>query len=100
MNTPVKNDSLFSARNLTFVFLALAIGISSYLSYLKFDTSASPACSVGAVFDCGTVLNSVYSEIGGVPIAYLGLATNLIVLALLILEPRVQFFTNFTVPLV
>ncbi|MEO1286380.1 MAG: vitamin K epoxide reductase family protein [Chloroflexota bacterium] len=94
-----KNSSLFSARNLSFVVLLFAIGVSGYLSYLKFDTSVQPACSVGEVFDCGTVLNSVYSEIQGVPIAYLGLAVNLIVFALLFLEPRVKFFTQWSVPL-
>lgn len=80
-----------NARVISFVILFFAILVSSYLSYLKFD--AKPAvCLEGGHFDCGVVLNSAYSELGGIPIAYLGLATNLIVLALLLLEPRFSFF--------
>ncbi|MGJ3238080.1 MAG: vitamin K epoxide reductase family protein [Anaerolineae bacterium] len=100
METKTKNNPLFSARNLSFVILAVAIGVSGYLSYLKVDTNARPACSVGDVFDCGTVLNSVYSEIMGVPIAWLGLGVNLLVVALLVLEPRVPFFSEYSVPLI
>lgn len=100
MMEKTKNSSLFSARNLSFVVLAIAIGISGYLSYLKMDTSVQAACIPGAVFDCGTVLNSVYSEIMNVPIAMLGLGTNLLVLTLLLLEPRVNFFKQFSVPLI
>lgn len=94
------NSTLFSARNLSFVVLVLAILVSGYLSYLKFDTSAHAVCVPGEIFDCGTVLNSVYSEILGIPIAWLGLGVNLLVLALLILETRVNFFAQYSVPII
>jgi uncharacterized membrane protein len=41
----------------------------------------------------------VYSELGGVPIAYLGLATNIIVLTLLFLERRSDFVREYGVML-
>jgi uncharacterized membrane protein len=85
-----KRTPMFSARNLSFVILALAILVSGYLSYLKIDDTPS-VCIEGSVFDCETVLNSVYSELGGIPIAWLGLALNLIILAVLFLEPRIPF---------
>jgi len=85
-----KRTSPFSARNLSFVVLAIAIAVSGYLSYLKL-TEAPSVCIEGGVFDCETVLNSVYSELGGIPIAWWGLGLNLIILAVLILEPRVPF---------
>jgi len=94
-----KNSSLLSARNLSFLILFFAILISGYLSYLKTDTSVQ-ACEPGEIFDCGTVLNSLYSEVAGVPIAWLGLGVNLLVVALLLLEPRINFFSQYSVPII
>lgn len=95
-----KNSSLLSARNLSFVVLFFAILVSGYLSYLKIDTSAHAVCVPGEIFDCGTVLNSLYSEIMGIPIAWLGLGVNLVAVTLLLLEPRVNFFSQYSVPLI
>ncbi len=88
---PVASRSIASAINaktISYVLLALAIVVSGYLSYLKI-ASADAACVAAGKIDCGTVLNSAYSEIGGIPIAWLGLATNLIVLTLLLAQDRV-----------
>lgn len=85
----IMRTSLLSAKNLSFVVLALAIAVSGYLSYLKISNTQA-VCVSGGAFDCGVVLNSAYSELGGIPIAYLGLATNLIVVALLLLERRLD----------
>lgn len=100
MNESTNNSTIFSARNLSFVVLIFAIAVSGYLSYLKLVPSASAVCVPGEIFDCGTVLNSVYSEIMGIPIAWLGLGVNLLVLALLILETRVSFFAQYSIPLI
>ncbi len=94
------SSGLLSARNLSLIVLIIAMGVSGYLSYLKIDTSASPACSVGQVFDCGTVLNSVYSEILGVPIAFLGFGVNVVAFSLLLFEPRIPFLKRYAVPFV
>ena len=79
----------FTARGFSLLVLVAAIGISSYLSYVKI-ANAHAVCIQGSMFDCGTVLNSRYSELGGIPIAWLGLACNLIMTAVLLLEPRVS----------
>lgn len=100
MTAKSKNSPWLSFRTLSFVVLACAIVVSGYLSYLKLDTGTTAACTAGEVFDCGTVLNSIYSEIAGVPIAWLGLGTNLLITALLLLEPRFDFFSQYTIPLV
>lgn len=81
-------------RTISYVILIAAIVVSGYLSYLKF-ANADAACVAGAVFDCGTVLNSIYSEILGVPIAMLGLATNLVIGALILLQPRVALLREY-----
>lgn len=83
-----------NAKTLSILVLIAAIGVSGYLSYLKIsDTQA--VCVQGGNFDCGVVLNSIYSEIQGVPIAWLGLATNLIVLSLLALESFVPVIRRY-----
>ena len=89
-----RGNSLFNARNVSFVILAIAILISGYLSYLKV-VDVPAVCIKGSNFDCGTVLNSIYSEVANIPIAWLGLATNLIVVGLLLLENRIEFLQDY-----
>lgn len=99
MDAAKSSSGRLNARNLSFVVLALAILISGYLSYLKIDNTPA-VCLAGGAFDCGTVLNSAYSELGGIPIAWLGLAVNLTVTALLLLETRVGFLREYAVTLI
>jgi uncharacterized membrane protein len=94
-----KNSSLFSLRNISFVVLAFAIGISGYLSWLKISRQIA-VCVQGSIFDCGTVLNSAYSELGGIPIAWLGLGVNITVVILLLLESKVEFFKVYAPALI
>lgn len=87
------------ARIISFVVLAFAIGISGYLSWLKVSHEIA-VCIRGSVFDCGTVLNSAYSELAGIPIAWLGLGVNIAVVILLLLEMRFDFFQTYSPVLV
>jgi uncharacterized membrane protein len=84
------DTGFITAKSLSYVVLAVAIGVSGYLSWLKV-ASVDAVCISGGQFDCGTVLSSAYSELFGIPIAWLGLATNLIIAALLLLENRIEF---------
>jgi uncharacterized membrane protein len=90
----IANTSTFpriNAHTISYLLLALAIGVSGYLSYVKF-ANASAVCLHGGQFDCGTVLNSAYSEFAGIPIAWLGLGTNFVILALIAAaQHRVSF---------
>lgn len=97
MDEQAKSSSIFTTRNITYVTVIIAILISGYLSYLKI-TNEHAACLVGELFDCGTVLNSVYSEYQGIPIAWMGLAVNIIILVTLFLEPRISFVEEYAVP--
>lgn len=97
MDEQAKSSSIFTTRNITYVTVIIAILISGYLSYLKI-TNEHAACIVGELFDCGTVLNSVYSEYQGIPIAWMGLAVNIIILVTLFLEPRISFVEEYAVP--
>jgi uncharacterized membrane protein len=60
-----------------------------YLSYVKIINSQ---VYCGTSEQCDIVNNSSYSEIGGIPIAYLGLGAYLVILALLLLERRSPFW--------
>jgi len=53
------------------------IGFGLYLTYIKFN-SVGAACNINTTFDCGTVANSKYSAIFGVPIAWLGVLTYIV----------------------
>lgn len=93
-NTTVTQQSGLSITlyHVAIVILIAAIGVSGYLSYLKLDTNQDAVCIASGTFDCGTVLNSAYSEMMGIPIAWLGLGTNFVMLGLLILEKQSGFF--------
>lgn len=68
---------------------------STYLSWVKV-THREAFC--GGSGECATVANSSYSEIFGIPIAFLGLAAYLAIIALHLLEP-VSDFWKHNVPL-
>ena len=68
------------------VLLALAgAADSAYLAFLKFTGTVAACSDIG---DCEAVNNSKYAEIGGIPLALLGLLGYLAILAFLILETQ------------
>ncbi len=90
-NTEVQATGFkFSLYWFSIAVLLVALGVSGYLSYLKLFPAVVAACPAGGTFDCGTVLNSRYSEVSGVPIAYLGFITNVVMLGLLVMERTVR----------
>jgi len=64
-----------------------------YLSYVKIAHQEVYCGGSGA---CDTVNNSPYAEISGIPIAYLGLGAYIIILILLLLENRGDFWANYS----
>lgn len=63
--------------------LALAVvgtGVAAYLSWVAIDSEQKPFCS--GVGDCQAVQSSEFAEIGGIPIAVLGLGMYVTLLAL------------------
>lgn len=55
-----------------FVAAMFALGVSLYLGFQHHAAAGVSACSVSAIFDCDTVNRSEYSEMFGIPIAFLG----------------------------
>ncbi|TVR23410.1 MAG: vitamin K epoxide reductase family protein [Anaerolineaceae bacterium] len=77
------------ARLISLVLVAAGLLVSGYLSYVK-ATGVPMACT-GEMFNCGTVQNSDYSELFGVPIAYLGFMTYVVIGGLILLQDRWAF---------
>lgn len=74
-----------------FILVLLGIADTIYLSYehLANIIPPCPAHSIlGSFIDCNQVLTSVYSQIYGIPLAYLGLLYYLVFLVLLFKLPK------------
>lgn len=75
--------------------LAIAgIGISGYLTVIHYQGS-EPLC--GGVGNCGLVQHSSYAEVGGIPVALLGLLGYLSILSLCLLRlwPRDEEWIDY-----
>jgi uncharacterized membrane protein len=73
------------------ILVALAIigfADAAYLTYFKYDVGG--VCLAGG--GCDVVNSSIYSMFAGVPIALFGAIAYLVMLAVLLLEPREKFF--------
>lgn len=73
------------ARRILFVIAGLALGgalVSSVSLYHHYGTSATSYCDIGENFNCDIVNRSTYSTVAGVPVALIGVAGYLAVLAL------------------
>lgn len=81
-------------RQISLVLVVIGILVSGYLSYVKL-TNVAMVCAQGSVFNCDVVQNSAYSRIFGIPIAWLGLATYLIIGGLLLFQYRIPFLQEF-----
>jgi uncharacterized membrane protein len=81
---------------LRWVSIALAaIGtfIAGYIVYTDI-LQVEVACPATGAFNCSLVQHSIYSKLGPIPVAYLGLGGYLLILAVLLLETRVPFLAD------
>jgi vitamin-K-epoxide reductase (warfarin-sensitive) len=67
--TPVRRRILTAIVLLSIV----GIGVSSVSLYHHYGTSKSSYCDFGTNFNCDMVNRSIYSEVGGVPVALIGI---------------------------
>ncbi|MBC8170915.1 MAG: vitamin K epoxide reductase family protein [Anaerolineae bacterium] len=84
----------FNLWHLSLLLVLIGTVISAYLTYTEL-TQTEVVCTDTGAFDCDTVQSSAYSKLAGIPIVYLGLATYLLIGALLLLQKRVVFFQEF-----
>lgn len=81
-------------RRLQLLFVLVGLVVAGYLSYLKL-ADAPAVCVQSGPFNCDVVLNSQYSELAGIPIAYLGFAVYVIIGLILVLENKNTFLQQF-----
>jgi uncharacterized membrane protein len=65
----------------TFVLSLIGLGVSTYLSITHFDKAAL-VCSSTGVINCAKVTTSAQSRFLGIPVAFLGLGTYVVMSAL------------------
>ena len=100
MNSPAEEVEMpapaafFNARRIQILLIFIGLCVSGYLSYLKIADAAA-VCVESGPFNCNVVLNSIYSELAGVPIAWLGFATYALIGLTLLLEPRNEFLRQY-----
>jgi uncharacterized membrane protein len=80
--------------HISLVLVVIGVLISGYLSYAEL-TDTSTVCIESGAFDCDAVQSSVYSTLMGIKITYLGFATYVGLLVLLLLEPRVGILREY-----
>jgi len=80
-----------SLRAVSLILVFIGVVISGYLSYVKL-AEKEVICRTSGELNCNEVLSSPQAELLGIPIAYLGLATYLVIGALLLLENRSSYW--------
>jgi uncharacterized membrane protein len=79
-------------RIISILLAVLGIGVAGYLAYSKLFRVETVCTLEGS--NCSLVQNSIYSYVGPIPVAYLGLAGYLAILAALLLETRIPFLVE------
>ena len=94
MNSQQSVTKRISLRGLQFLLVVIGLFIAGYLSYLKL--AAAPAvCVESGPFNCNVVLNSQYSELSGIPIAYLGFGVYALIGLVLLFERQQPFLAQY-----
>jgi uncharacterized membrane protein len=76
------------------IVLALSgVLIAGYL-VISEATNTQTICPANGAFNCDLVQKSIYSKVGPIPVAVIGLVGYLAILAILLLESRVELFAE------
>lgn len=97
MTNQTANDASefrIEAKHIALILVVIGLIISGYLSYIKL-LDAPIICSENQTFSCSTVQASRWSELFGIPIAYLGFGLYLLIGSLLLLEDTTDFLAEY-----
>ena len=81
-------------RQFQWLLVLIGLLVAGYLSYLKIVDSPA-VCVESGPFNCNVVLNSQYSELAGIPIAWLGFAIYLLIGLVFALESRYELLRQY-----
>ena len=76
----------------SFILAGIGFVDSLYLTYVKLSNSYAICGPIG---DCESVNTSKYAEIAGIPIALLGAGTYLVIILLLLMENRGDYWAEY-----
>ena len=76
----------------SFILAGIGFVDSLYLTYVKLSNSYAICGPIG---DCESVNTSKYAEIAGIPIALLGVGAYLIIILLLLMENRGDYWAEY-----
>lgn len=85
----------FTLRHASLILLVIGVIITGYLSYEHLAGGSVVCVGGNAAFDCDAVNSSIYSKFMGIYVGYLGLAADLIMIAILLLEPRIAVLRSY-----
>lgn len=95
---PEKNPGIFSLpgglRGISLFLVGIGLVICGYLVYVQ-TANVEIVCVAGGGGGCDVVQNSIYAEMFGIKIAYLGFAAYLVLGALITFEQRIPFLRNY-----
>ena len=94
MGSESSGSKRITLRRLQFLLVVIGLFIAGYLSYLKL-AAAPAACVEAGPFNCNVVLNSQYSELAGVPIAYLGFSVYALIGLVMLFEGKLSFLEQY-----
>ncbi len=86
--------SFINPRRLQGLSALFGLLVSGYLSWLKL-TDVPSVCIQSGPFNCDAVLNSIYSELGGIPIAWLGFFIYLLIGFIILFEDRIELLRQY-----
>lgn len=95
--TSQKTSGRSMLRTASLIILVIALVITGYLAYTKL-TNTAVACLEGANISCDSVSASIYAyfpRATGIPVAYLGFLTWIVIGAILLLEDRVGILREY-----
>ena len=92
-NTSVSGDESrprITLWHASLILVVIGLLISGYLSYVKL-ADIEVLCTEDGSFRCDVVQNSTYAEMFGIPVAYLGFLSYVVIGLLLVLQERIAF---------
>lgn len=94
MKLQAQGSKKITLRGLQYALVLVGLIIAGYLSYLKL--AAAPAvCVEAGPFNCNVVLNSQYSELAGLPIAWLGFGVYALIGLVMLLEGKLALLEQY-----
>jgi uncharacterized membrane protein len=90
----------FGLWHLSLVLVVLGLLVSGYLSFEHFNANSVVCVGGSEAFDCDAVNASIYSSFLGIYVGYLGLAADVLLLAVLLLERRIDLLRSYGVVII